>query len=199
MLSGVIGSLPTPLPANAPLPSPPNNPLTPNEAFAVWSKLRPDNALWDVPSLSMFASPRTYRLIGRIVRSVLLQVRAAAASLRLLLEGRLQKTLPAKVIFTGDPIPMTRRAGAHRVPCLESPRQPPNTDPLGHFSFDIRDRRTESGRGTYGRFKQGSRRSRRYCIPTRGLNRFSRHGGTFAERFRINSRAKRIRFTWSRR
>src|SRR6266851_240953 len=38
-------SLPTPLPANAPLPSPPNNPLTANEAFAALSELRPDNAI----------------------------------------------------------------------------------------------------------------------------------------------------------
>ena len=38
-------SLPTPLPANAPLSSPPNNPLTANEAFAALSELRPDNAI----------------------------------------------------------------------------------------------------------------------------------------------------------
>jgi benzoylformate decarboxylase len=37
--------LPTPLPANPPLLTPPNNPLTANEAFAALSELRPDNAI----------------------------------------------------------------------------------------------------------------------------------------------------------
>jgi benzoylformate decarboxylase len=37
--------LPTPLPANPPLPSPSDSPLTANEAFAILSELRPDNAI----------------------------------------------------------------------------------------------------------------------------------------------------------